>query len=207
MTAAQRGESCAKELIHLLQAHRNLSPSSQVIVLKNTRRAGGTNRSGPVVHSGILKFNMPAVFRLVLNVLNEPFQIKIQEYLEVAVQKGNGEMRGLSPCDGDVLCFYSYVYKKKNPHVETWTEDECDRNDRVCLLTKEMQAASSRILTSRSSNCSIISSQMLLPRGHKQVILINRPHATKCCLRVYLLQRSTDERQTFCKLFCFRDIS
>lgn len=113
MTAAQRGESCAKELIHLLQAHRNLSPSSQVIVLKNTRRAGGTNRSGPVVHSGILKFNMPAVFRLVLNVLNEPFQIKIQEYLEVAVQKENGEMRGMSPCDGDVLCFYSYVSKKQ----------------------------------------------------------------------------------------------
>lgn len=29
------------------------------------------------------------------------------------------------------------------------------------------------------------------------------PHATKCCLQVYLLQRSTDERQKFCKLFVF----
>lgn len=38
----------------------------------------------------------------------------------------------------------------------------------ACSLTKEMQAASSRILTSKSSNCSAISSQMLLPERDRE---------------------------------------
>lgn len=37
----------------------------------------------------------------------------------------------------------------------------------------------------------------------RRLLLECGPHTTKCCLQVYLLQRSTDERQKFCKLFVF----